>query len=142
MGAQPDHRGGREQRVPGGQAGDGGLALDELGAILGSDVGIKHRGSVVEQLLGGTEVFGARHPVLAFSAVAASYRMIGCHYCLMKVPRPGTVCIRPLFTKMSMARRTVPTARPVSVVRSVIEGSWEVISSRSICARSWAASCW
>jgi hypothetical protein len=64
------HRG--RERMPGGHAGDGGLALNELCAILGSDVGIKHRGSVLEQLLGGTQVFRARHPVLALSAVAES----------------------------------------------------------------------
>jgi hypothetical protein len=68
--------------------------------------------------------------------------MIERRYRLTNVPRPGTVCTMPYFTRMSMARRTVPTARPVSVVRSVIEGSWKVISLLLICARSWVASCW
>jgi hypothetical protein len=86
------------------------------------------------QLLGEAEVFGARHRVLAFSAVAASHSMIERRYRLTKVPRPGTVCTRPSCTRMSMARRTVPTARPVCVVRSVIEGSWEVISPLSVTA--------
>jgi hypothetical protein len=50
--------------VPGGHAGDDGLALDELATILGSDVGIQHRGGVLEQLLGSTEVVG---PVIVSS---------------------------------------------------------------------------
>jgi len=90
--------------VPGRHAGDGGLALDKLGAVLGSDVSIKHQRGVVERPLGGAEVAGARHRGLTFSAVAASHRMTERRYLVTKVPRPGTVCTRPSFTRMSMAR--------------------------------------
>ena len=40
-----------------------------------------------------------------------------------------------------IARRTVPTARPVSSVRLVIEGSTESISPETIRSRSSRASC-
>jgi hypothetical protein len=38
-----------------------------------------------------------------------------------------------------MARRTVPTASPVYAVRSVMEGTCEVILPSSIWLRSWPA---
>jgi hypothetical protein len=43
------------------------------------------------------------------------------------------------LTRRLMPRRTVPTARPVCAVSSMIEGNCEVISPRSICSHSWAA---
>jgi hypothetical protein len=81
---------GREQRVPGGHAGDGGLALDELGAILGTSV------SSIEAAW-SSSCSAARKcsgPVILSSRSVRwpSHRMIKRRYRLTKVPRPGTVC--------------------------------------------------
>jgi hypothetical protein len=72
VGAQPDRGRGGQQGVGVGHGGYGGLALDELGVVFGGDVGVQHRGGVLEQLLSLAVVAGSAHQILPKGPVRAS----------------------------------------------------------------------
>jgi hypothetical protein len=61
--AEPDRGRSCQQRERRGHLGDGGMAADELGAVLGCDVGVQHRSGVLEQAFGLCVMGGTVHGV-------------------------------------------------------------------------------